>query len=201
MAEEIIDGTGTGNRAKIDKHKRLHVDAITFGRSEQEVELGNGYSVNTGTFSLTSANKSACLYLKNDEDFDLVLTIMVYILGNSNANGDCTIDVLRNPTTGTLIDGAVAAEMPGVNRNFGSSLSLKDTTLVYKGAEGNTFTNGTKVISSIVQTPSRTPIIIGDIVLPKGSSIGFDVTPPTGNTAMDIQLGLGFFIDTLKDIT
>jgi hypothetical protein len=201
MAEEIIDGTGTGNRAKIDKHKRLHVDAITFGRSEQEVELGNGYSVNTGTFSLTSANKSACLYLKNDEDFDLVLTIMVYILGNSNANGDCTIDVLKNPTTGTLIDGAVAAEMAGVNRNFGSSFSLKDTTLVYKGAEGNTFTNGTKVISSIVQTPSRTPIIIGDIVLPKGSSIGFDVTPPTGNTAMDIQLGLGFFIDTLKDIT
>jgi hypothetical protein len=201
MAEEIIDGTGTGNRAKIDKHKRLHVDAITFGRSEQEVELGNGYSVNTGTFSLTTANKSACLYLKNDEDFDLVLTIMVYILGNSNANGDCTIDVLKNPTTGTLIDGAVAAEMAGVNRNFGSSLSLKDTTLVYKGAEGNTFTNGTKVISSIVQTPSRTPIIIGDIVLPKGSSIGFDVTPPTGNTQMDIQLGLGFFIDTLKDVT
>ena len=201
MAEEIVDGTGNGNRAKVDIHKRLHVDAITFGRSEQEVELGNGYSVNTGTFSLTSANKSACLYLKNDEDFDLVLTIMVYIFGNSNANGDCTIDVLKNPTTGTLIDGAVAAEMAGVNRNFGSSLALKSTTLVYKGAEGNTFTDGIKVISSIVQTPSRTPIIIGDIVLPKGSSIGFDVTPPTGNTAMDIQLGLGFFIDTLKDIT
>jgi hypothetical protein len=201
MAEEIVDGTGSGNRAKVDTHKRLHVDAITFGRSEQEVELGNGYSVNTGTFSLTSANKSACLYLKNDENFDVVLTIMVYIFGNSNANGDCTIDVLKNPTTGTLIDGAVAAEMAGVNRNFGSSLSLKATTLVYKGAEGNTFTNGTKVISSIVQTPSRTPIIIGDIVLPKGSSIGFDVTPPTGNTAMDIQLGLGFFVDTLKDIT
>jgi hypothetical protein len=201
MADEIIDGTGSGNRAKVDEHKRLHVDAITFGRSEQEVELGNAYSVNTGSFSLTTANKSACLYMKNDEDFDLVLTIMVYIFGNSNANGDCTIDVLKNPTTGTLIDGAVAAEMAGVNRNFGSSLSLKTTTLVYKGAEGNTFTDGTKLISSIVQTPSRTPIIVGDIVLPKGSSIGFDVTPPTSNTAMDIQLGLGFFIDTLKDIT
>jgi hypothetical protein len=126
---------------------------------------------------------------------------MVYIFGNSNANGDCTIDVLKNPTTGTLIAGAVAAEMAGVNRNFGSSFALKSTTLIYKGAEGNTFTDGTKLISSIVQTPSRTPIIVGDIVLPKGSSIGFDVTPPTGNTAMDIQLGLGFFIDTLKDVT
>ena len=201
MAEEIIDGTGSGKRAKVDNHNRLHVDAITFGRSEQEVELGNGYSVNTGTISLTSANKSACLYVKNEEDFDMVLTIMVYIFGNSNANGDCTIDVIKNPTTGTIISGASAAEMAGVNRNFGSSVTLKDATLVYKGAEGNTFTNGTKVISSIVQTPSRTPIIIGDIVLPKGSSIGFDVTPPTGNTAMNIQLGLGFFIDTLKDIT
>lgn len=201
MAEQIIDGSGSGYRAKVDKHKRLHVDAITFGRSEQEVELGNGYSVNTGTFSLTSANKSACLYMKNDEDFDMVLTIMVYIFGNSNANGDCLVDVLKNPTTGTIISGAVDAEMAGVNRNFGSSFSLNATTLIYKGAEGNTFTDGTKVISSIVQTPSRTPIIIGDIVLPKGSSIGFDVTPPTGNTAMDVQLGLGFFIDTLKDLT
>ena len=200
MAEEIIDGTGTGNRAKVDEHKRLHVDAITFGRSEQEVELGNGYSVNTGTFSLTSDTKSACLYMKNNEDFDMVLTIMVYIFGNSNANGDCTVDVIKNPTTGTIIDGAVNAEMAGVNRNFSSSLSLKDSTLIYKGAEGNTFTNGTKLISSIVQTPSRTPIIIGDIVLPKGSSIGFDVTPPTGNTAMDTQLALGFFVDTLKDL-
>jgi len=201
MAEEILDGSGNGYRAKVDEHKRLHVDAITFGRSEQEVELGNGYSVNTGTFSLTTANKSACFYMKNNEDFDIVITAMFYIFGSSNANGDITVDVLKNPTAGTIISGAVDAEMAGVNRNFGSSLTLKDNTLVYKGAEGNTFTDGTKLISSIVQSKSRTPIIVGDIVLPKGSSIGFDVTPPTGNTAMNVQIGLGLFIDTLKDLT
>ena len=201
MAEEILDGSGTGARAKVDKHKRLHVDAITFGRSEQEVELGNAYSVNTGTINLTSANKSACLYIKNDEDDDLIITNMFYIFGASNANGDVVVDVLKNPTAGTIVSGAVVAEMAGVNRNFGSSLTLKDTTMIYKGVEGSTFTDGIKLISSIVQSQSRTPILVGDIVIPKGSSIGFDVTPPTGNTSMNVQIGVGFFADTLKDIT
>ena len=36
MAEEILDGSGNGFRAKVDKSKRLHVDAITFKRSELE---------------------------------------------------------------------------------------------------------------------------------------------------------------------
>ena len=199
--EEVkIKSGATGEIAKVDTHKRLHVDAITFGRSEQEVELGNGYNINTGTFNLTSANKSAGLYFKNNEDDDIVLTVMFYIFGGSNANGDITVDVLRNPTTGTIIDNAVACEMAGINRNFGSSFQLKETTLVYKGAEGDTFTNGDKIISSILQTPSRTPLAVGDIVLPKGSSIGFDITPPTGNTSMPIQMAFSFFVDTLKDI-
>jgi hypothetical protein len=198
--EVKIKSGSNGQVAKVDEHKRLHVDAITFGRSEQEVEIGNGYSINSGTISLTSDTKSACLYMKNDEDFDVVITAMFYIFGSSNANGDVTVDVLRNPTTGTIIDNAIVAEMAGVNRNFGSSFELKQTTLVYKGVEGDTFTDGVKLISSIVQTPGRTPIIVGDIVLPKGSSIGFDVTPPTGNTAMDVQMAFGLFIDTLKDV-
>ena len=198
--EVKIKSGNEGYVAKVDKHKRLHVDAITFGRSEQEVELGNAYSINTGSFNLTSDSKSACLYFKNTEDFDAVITIAVYIFGNSNANGDTTIDLIKNPSTGTIIDNAVICDMPGVNRNFGSSLTLKESTVSYKGAEGNTFTNGEKLISSIIQTPSRTPIVIGDMVLPKGSSIGFDVTPPTGNTNMPMQMAFSFFVDTLKDV-
>ena len=198
--EVKIKSGATGEIAKVDIHKRLHVDAITFGRSEQEVELGNGYNINTGVFNLTTANKSAGLYFKNTENDDIVITVMFYVLGNSNANGDTIVDILRNPTTGTIIDNAVPCEMAGVNRNFGSSFELKSTSLMYKGAEGDTFTNGDKIISSIVQSGKRHAIAVGDIVLPKGSSIGFDITPPTGNTLMPVQMAFSMFVDTLKDV-
>jgi hypothetical protein len=164
------------------------------------VEIGNGYNINTGTINLTSANKSAILYFTNAEDFDIVITNLFYILGNSNSNGDTLVTVLRNPKNGTLISGATDVEMNGVNRNFGSSFTLDSNSYAYKGAEGNTFTDGDKVIESIVQSAKRHVLNVGDIVLPKGSSIGFDITPPTGNTSMNVQIAMSLFVDTLKDI-
>jgi hypothetical protein len=198
MAEEIIDGSGNGYRAKVDFAKRLHVDAITFGRSEQEVELGNGYNINTGKINLTTANKSAVLWFQNNEDDELVITNIFYILGNSNSNGDTLITILRNPTAGTIVSGAVDADMPGINRNFGSSKTLTATS--YKGAEGNTLTDGVKLIESIVQSGKRTILNVGDLVLTKGASVGFEITPPLSNTSMDIQIAFSCFIDTLKDL-
>jgi hypothetical protein len=199
--EVQIKSGNSGEVAKVDIHKRVHVDAITFGRSEQEVEIGNGYNINTGTVNLTTANKSGILYFKNQEDFDIVITNMFYILGNSNSNGDTLVTVLRNPTAGTVVSDAVVAEMAGVNRNFGSSFTLAIDSVSYKGGEGKTFTDGAKVIESIIQSGKRTVLNVGDIVMPKGSTIGFDVTPPTGNTSMDLQIAFSFFVDTLKDIT
>lgn len=199
--EVKIKSGSTGKVAKVDEHKRLHVDAITFGRSEQEVELGNGYNINTGIINLTSANKSGILYFKNTEDFDIVITSIFYILGNSNSNGDTLVTILKNPTTGTVISDAVVCEMDSVNRNFGSSFTLKDNSVSYSGGEAKTFTDGTKVIESIVQSAKRTVVNVGDIVLPKGSSIGFDVTPPSGNTSIDLEMAFSFFVDTLKDVT
>lgn len=196
--EQIVDGAGKGYGAKVDRHNRLHVDAITFGRSEQEVELGNGYNINTGTINLTSANKSAILYFKNDEVHDIVITNMFYVLGGATTDGDTLVTVLRNPTTGTIVDNATAADMDSVNRNFGSNQTVD--SLAYKGVEAYTFTNGSKVIESIVQSGKRHILNVGDIVLPKGSSIGFDLTPPTGNTDMDVQIAFSYFVDTLKDV-
>ena len=103
--EVQIKSGNSGEVAKVDIHKRVHVDAITFGRSEQEVEIGNGYNINTGTVNLTTANKSGILYFKNQEDFDIVITNMFYILGNSNSNGDTNKKVqLILPTDKTLQD-------------------------------------------------------------------------------------------------
>jgi hypothetical protein len=193
---KIESGTGNGKLVKVDDQNRMYVDSITFNRSEEEVERGNGYNINTGVITLTTANKSAVLYLKNNEDSPLVITSLFYMWGTSTGgSGDVLVTVLRNPTTGTIVSGASAAEMAGVNRNFGSNKTLDAD--VYKGAEGNTFTNGDKVIESILdQTARRTVLSVGDIVIPKGSSLGIDMTPATGNTSVDVEFAISCFIDT-----
>lgn len=196
--EVSLKSGDAGSVAKVDIHKRLHVDAITFGRAEQEAEIGNGYNINTGVINLTSANKSGVLYFKNNEKDDIVISGIFLPFGNSNSSGDVLVSILRNPTTGTVVSDETAAEMAAVNRNFGSNFTL--TADIYKGAEGKTFTNGDKVIETIVQDGQRTALIIGDIILPKGSSIGFDITPPTSNTSMDVQIAFNVFLDTLKDV-
>lgn len=193
---QVQDGSGGGYRARVDKRKRLHVDSVVFNRSELEVEEGNGYNINTGVINLTSANKSAVLYFKNNEDDPIVITALFYLFGDSNVSaGEILIDVIRNPTAGTIVSGAVDAEMAGINRNFGSSKTL--TGDIYKGAEGNTITDGDKIIESLFSdSPGRYTVSVGDIVLPKGSSIGINITPPSGNTSMNVEFAIACFLDT-----
>ena len=76
-----------------------------------------------------------------------------------------------------------------VNKNFGSSLEL--TADAFKGAEGYTFTDGTIAYQSLLSSAARTYVIAtGNIVLTRGKSIGVNITPQAGNTAMDVQLFL-----------
>ena len=194
MGFEITDGVGKGYSAEVDSENRLRVFSI----SEQEVynasSLGNSYNFNTGVINLTSASKSAVLYIKNNGDPDLVLTQLSYSMGNSTGGaGDVLVTVLRNPTTGTIISNAVDMEVGGVNRNFGSSKII--TTDSYKGTEGYTFTNGVKIIDTIIdQAPIRVAIELGGISMPKGSSIGIDITPATSNSNVNIVLDASIYI-------
>ena len=194
MGFEITDGGGKGYSAEVDSENRLRVFSI----SEQEVDnassLGNSYNFNTGVINLISASKSAVLYIKNNGDPDLVLTQLSYSMGNSTGGtGDVLVTVLRNPTTGTIISNAVDMEVGGVNRNFGSSKSL--TTDSYKGAEASTFTNGVKITDTIInQAPIRVAIELNGISIPKGSSIGIDITPATSNSNVNIVLDASIYI-------
>lgn len=192
MAETIKDGS-TGNIAKVSRN-RLHVDSISKTSSEHENEVGNAYNINTGTINLTSASQSAVLYLKNNEDSDLVIKKIFYIVGTSTGgSGDMTITAIRNPTAGTIVSGASAVDI-NINRNFGSSQVL--SVDVFKGAEANTFTDGTDAIGTIQSDNFINALIPGTIILPKGSSFGVNITPPTGNTSLNIQLALEVNLNT-----
>ena len=194
MGFEITDGGGKGYSAEVDSENRLRVFSIAEPEVFNASSLGNSYNFNTGVINLTSASKSAVFYIKNNGDSDLIITQLFYLIGNSTAGtGDVLITVLRNPTTGTIISNAVAMEMDGVNRNFGSSKSL--TTDSYKGAEASTFTNGDKIIESIIdQSPTRITVEVGGLVIPRGTSIGIDITPATSNSSLDVEFAASVYI-------
>ena len=194
MGFEITDGGGKGYSAEVDSENRLRVFSIAEPEVFNASSLGNSYNFNTGVINLTSASKSAVFYIKNNGDSDLIITQLFYLIGNSTAGtGDVLVTVLRNPTTGTIISNAVAMEMDGVNRNFGSSKNL--TTDSYKGAEASTFTNGDKIIESIIdQSPTRVSVEVGGLVVPRGTSIGIDITPATSNSSLDVEFAASVYI-------
>jgi len=193
MSETIKDGS-SGNIAKVDTRNRLHTDALIKTSSENENIVGNAYNINSGTINLTTATVSAILYLKNNEDRDLIIKRIFYIIGASTGGaGDIDITALRNPTAGTIVSGATDVDINS-NRNNGSSKTI--TVDAFKGAEGNTFTDGTSQLGTLQSDALINTVEPGTIVLPKGSSIGFNITPQTGNTSMDVQIALEVNLDT-----
>jgi len=189
----IQDGTGKGFSGKIGSDNRFWTDSVIKTKSQDGSLNGRSYNINTGSVTLTSANKSALLYVVNNGTADLVIETLFYLIGNSTGgSGNVIITVLRNPTAGTIISGASNCEMAGINRNFGSNNTL--TASMYKGAEASTFTDGTKVIESIFnQAATRAAIDVGYIVLKKGNSIGIDITPATGNTSLNVEFAMNIF--------
>ena len=189
----VNDGTGTGNKAKVHSN-RLFTSSVIQDISGFSAKAGDSYNINTGDITLTTATISAGLYLKNNEDRNLVIKTLIFLLGNSTGGtGDLVVSVLRNPTVGTIVSGASNVDILS-NRNYGSSQIL--SVDAYKGAEGNTFTDGETSFLSRLAGDSRFYLInTGDLILVKGSSIGIQVTPQASNTSMTIQLALSVYLE------
>lgn len=194
MSESIIDGTGSGKKAKVDSNKQLHVLAVTETEKRQATENGQDFNINTGTIALTGTSESAILYLKNDEDQDYVVTAIALGMGTRSATvtDAANVTIIRNPTGGDIISDASDVAMNS-NNNFGSSNSLSDTTLVYKGKDGGTVTGGTDH-ALLYMTDGRLFASL-DIEMPKGSAIGVKIDLNTSGGANVYCALIGYIKD------
>jgi hypothetical protein len=193
MATIIQDGTGTGDRLRVTPFNRMLVQSVVITEEDDAISRGDGYQIASGPVTFTGANQTAVLYTKNDDDRDFVLDRAVLILGSAvgaTATADWTVQVLRNPTGGTIIDNAVAAGIS--NSNHGSANI--PTGLNYKGVESDTFTDGTGAAQPIKQSIDRIILPLGRR-LPKGTSIGFRVTPPAGTTSATVLIVTHWWYD------
>lgn len=168
---KIEDGTGDGKSAKVDSNKRLHVQAITEAEAVQAAELGDSYNLNTGLISITG--DATLIYLKNNEDKDIVVEALA--LGSFEGithSDDPYITIVRNPLAGDLISDATAISM-NQNRNFGSTKTLLADA--YKGKVSGTVTGGND--AAILQvTPGGRSFYTINFILPKGASMAVKLT-------------------------
>ena len=192
MSLIITDGTGTGKVAKVNKDNRLNVNAETLGAREVAVIKGEAFFLEAQSIELTSDNPSAIFYYKNTGIEDVLVVSIITNLGVSTGGGSglTTTELLRNPTTGTIVTNEVTTGQK--NFNFGSSKQLAGD--IFAGVEGDTFTDGESFTEADLPTPL---FLVSDTVsvIPPGSSLGFRFTPPTGNTSMTVGVAISVYLD------
>lgn len=193
----IQDGTGSGVAVGATDNHRLLVDADSHDAVVTATVDGKSFGIGSGAITLTSANPSAILFFRNNEDSNLLIAAEgIRFQANQSTGGASGIpswEVIRNPTAGTIVSGASAANVN--NANFGSTRTLNVTA--YKGAEGNTFTDGTVFTTHFgVPVPHRFFLLVSGFVIPRGASIGVRVTPPTGNTSLVVSASFRVYLNS-----
>ena len=163
----IEDGGGKNGFAEVNNEQRLKTQSVTESEALHAAEVGDAYNINTGLISITG--DATLLYIKNNEDKDLVIEAIA--LGSFEGithSDDPYITLVRNPTGGDLVSDTTAVDM-NQNRNFGSSKTLTAST--YKGKVGGTLTGGND-IAFLQATPGGRSFYGINFVIPKGSSVG-----------------------------
>ena len=185
MATQIKDGTGSGNSVKVTSTNRMLVDAITEERAVfNSVVDGKTFIVSTDYLTVTGSTgvDYGLLYIKNNSD--LVMNIHHIKLWSSLSGQFTKVNVYRNPTGGTLISGANAAQIS--NLNFASAETFEG--LAYEGTGGNLTVTGGEILGKHYMGIGNQQMLAfmwnGALSMPKGSSLAVAIEPPNsvGNT-------------------
>lgn len=188
MPDSIRDGSGRGYLARVDDVGRIFTRTVTETQEQEALEEGDAYNLNTGKITLTNDTNTPILYFKNNEARDYIIIAVALGLGPSTGgSGDIPeVTFIRNPTTGTIISSPTNVDINS-NRNYGVNRTL--TADVYKGATGDTMTNGIDHIFIYAKADNRSFITIGE-VLPKGTSFGLKLKPQPGNSSMTVYAAI-----------
>lgn len=182
---QIVDGSGDGYGLKVDSSNRAHTKSTTITETADRSQGGYGYNLNTGEIALTAATASGVAYLKYTGTKKFNISALAVGCGKmGTATDPVLIELIRNPTTGTVIDDATAGDY-NENRDFASNNTLSAD--FYKGAEGKTFTDG-DVIAIFYQNSSGRLFAGIDFILGTGSSCGVRITPNDDGTAGNVYV-------------
>lgn len=186
MGFQIQDGTGSSKKAKVSNSNKLFTESIIRSEREEEALLGEAYIVGTGFVTLTSANQSSVLYFKNNEDEDLILTRFIIGVRDSTGGSENHVRgiIIKNPTS---MSSGSGNDLTINNINFGSSNTINADSEI--GQEAATLNGGSTYFATVAPVEQLTSEDAATII-PKGSSIGVNIIPPTSNTSLQVSVGL-----------
>lgn len=180
---KIKDGAGKGRLAAVDSENRLKVFSTQESEEQHAIGEGRTWNITTGELTLTADTASAVQYVKNTGTATLIVPLYIILTkASSGGSGNSKIEILRNPTAGTVVSDANNGT--NINQNFGASATPKVDHFV--GGEGKTLTGQDDVLNS--QTTASNRLLLGIITfLPTGASVGIRITPPSGNTSIVVE--------------
>jgi hypothetical protein len=193
MATTIQDGTGTKYKVKIDSENRIYSKSITESEFDNATRIGNAYNINTEFITITGSTETPLLYLKNNEDTELILS--AWFIGTDADSGTATrlslMRVYTNPSSGTIISSGT--DVTPVNRLIGSSNELQ--AVVKKGGDGFTV-SGFTTTPILYQTQGNDQRNFGTVQLSmkKGSSVVVTYQH-YGLTSNDVYTGFQVYLN------
>ncbi len=126
------------------------------------------------------------MYIKNTSDNSWIVPRVFYnIAASTNGVGDMLARVLKNVTAGTVI--SAGTDFVPINFNFGVPNALEGDFKT--GVETSTATADEAVSTLIPAAGTRVLIPLDSVILPIGATAAIEITPPTSNTSMDVQVG------------
>lgn len=173
---KIQDGTGASYKAKVDDEYRLHVQAITIPDPEFNAQFGKAFYLHSGYTTLSTGSYSAVFFLENTSTTDEIHINTIRTCSTATgADQYVQWRLYKNPTAGTIVS-PTPTEVTAINANFGSTTTMVGN--VYKGADGDTFTDGTMMATWTDAAPGHSEQKInGALVLPPGMSVGLEAQP------------------------
>jgi len=186
MGFQIQDGTGSNRRVRVGTSNRLFTESTIRTEREEEALSGEAYIVGSGFVELTTTGTSAVLYFKNNEDVDLVITrFLVGVKASAGGTENFVTGIIyKNPTS---MSSGTGSPLLINNTNFGSSNTIDADSEI--GQTSALLVGGSPYLATVAPTENLTAEDASTI-LPKGSSIGVFITPPPGNTSVEVSVGI-----------
>ena len=91
----IDDGVGTGKRAKVDTNNDIRTHSKNVSQRDHACNSGDKFNINTGDVTMTDATVTSVLYIKNNEDSDLVITSLMVIIKHYNVSNIITMVLMQ----------------------------------------------------------------------------------------------------------
>lgn len=177
MQTEILDGTGKGNRARVNDNKRLETFSVTESRiADVSNRVGESFIITSDFVSLTTtASFNGMLYIKNDDPDKVLFIDKIRICGTGSSMGSMQSKFYKQPTAGTLISEANAGIV--VPSNLGSNVEFAGTVYSASG-DAKTITDGTQFSQFTIHLPGHTiQDYQGSLIIPGGFAMAIAVKP------------------------